>query len=105
MMLKEIIELREKVYDMSNGEFPLNTFFNDIRDNTSPTFNKELAYKDLKKVVERFEELEKVVEVSNRIIEKLERTLGKIKDEVECPYNQDCVSQCEDILKIINEVL
>ena len=98
MMFKEIIGLREKVYDMSNGEFPLNTFFNDIRDNTSPTFNKELAYKDLNLIANHITYME------DRL-EKLEKVLKEIKDSVICPYNQDCESQCEDILKIINEVL
>ena len=67
---KEISNLRDRVYNISNSMLPLNTFFNDIRDNTNPNFNKEAAYKDLEIIVERFEEsrsrlkkLEKVVEI------------------------------------------
>lgn len=126
MTSKEIEELREKVYEMSNGMLPLNTFFNDIRDNPNENYDKELAYEDLSIIVDyiiktrnRLEELEEGFENANEFIfnagqkygkqslelEKLKKALEEIKDNVICPYFQECESQCEDILKIINEVL
>ena len=75
MTSKEIEELREKVYEMSNGMLPLNTFFNDIRDNKSPTFNKELAYEDLSIIVDY------IIYMQNKL-EKLEKVNDVLKDKI-----------------------
>ena len=79
MNSKEIEELRKEVYEMSNSMLPLDMFFNDIRDNKSPTFNKELAYKDLREIVERFKELKKVNVVLHTRIHKLEEQNKKME--------------------------
>ena len=60
MTKEEIKELQARVYDISWSGFPLDTFFNDIRDNPSPNFNKELAYEDLKKIVDEVYRLRKL---------------------------------------------
>ena len=81
MNSKEIEELRKEVYEMSNSMLPLVMFFNDIRDNKSPTFNKELAYKDLREIVERFKELKKVNVVLHTRIHKLEEQNKALKSD------------------------
>lgn len=52
MTQKEINELKERCYAIGNTKFPLDTFFNDIRDNDNPKFNKDDAYEDLKLIVD-----------------------------------------------------
>ena len=62
MTSEEIKELEERTYAISWSGFPINTLFNDIRDNDSPRFNKALAYQDFKKIVDeiyRLKEIEK----------------------------------------------
>lgn len=75
MNSKEIEELREKVYEMSNSMLPLNTFFNDIRDNPNENYDKELAYNDLSIIVDyiiyirnRLEKLEEELKNANKFI-------------------------------------
>lgn len=70
MTSKEIEELRNKLLFISNSEFPLIDFFNDIAMNTNEKFNKDRAYEDLKKIADLFIyyhnktiKLEKVVEI------------------------------------------
>ena len=60
---KEIKKLQEKVYSLSFSGFPLDAFFNDIRDNQNPKFNKDLAYEDLKKIADEVYELRKIKKV------------------------------------------
>ena len=62
MTSEEIKELEERTYAISWSGFPINTLFNDIRDNDSPRFNKALAYQDFKKIIDeiyRLKEIEK----------------------------------------------
>lgn len=57
MTQKEIDDLRERVYSISNCMFPLDKFFNDIVKNKEPDFNKESAYNDLKLITDVIYEL------------------------------------------------
>lgn len=52
-------ELRKKCYEIGNSQFPIDVFYNDIRDNKAPNFNKEEAFKDLEKIVNYIESLKK----------------------------------------------
>lgn len=54
MNKEEIKLLQERTYAISNSLLPLNAFFNDIRDNDNPRFRKDLAYQDLKLIVDEF---------------------------------------------------
>ena len=47
-------ELREKISEVSNSEFPLIDFFNDIEMNTDKNFNTEQAYEDIEKIYNVF---------------------------------------------------
>ena len=67
MTQKETKELQERCYAIGNSKLPLDTFFNDIRDNPNPNFNKESAYEDLKLIVDeiyRLKEKEKPMKVN-----------------------------------------
>ena len=57
MNKEEIKELQEKTYAISWSGFPLDAFFNDIRDNPNPNFDKDSAYQDLKKIVDEIYKL------------------------------------------------
>lgn len=52
MTNKEIKELKERTYAIGWSGFPIDTLFNDIRDNNDPRFNKDLAYQDFKKIID-----------------------------------------------------
>ena len=107
MNSKEIEELREKVYKMSNSMLPLNTFFNDIRDNPNENYDKELAYNDLEIIVDRFEEYRKtneklnkrIIELEDKILKKGKELyiLGNEKDELE--ERNEKLEKVIDILK------
>ena len=47
-------ELKEKISEISNSEFPLIDFFNDIALNNNENFDKERAYEDIEKIYEVF---------------------------------------------------
>ena len=49
---KEIKELQDRTYAIGWSGFPIDTLFNDIRDNDNPRFNKDLAYQDFNKIVD-----------------------------------------------------
>lgn len=57
MTKEEIKQLEERVYAIGNSLFPIDAFFNDIRDNKDPRYNKDRAYKDLKLIVDKLQEL------------------------------------------------
>ena len=57
MTNKEIQELKERIYNISYSGFPLDSFFNDIEQNDNPRFNKDLAYKDIKLIVDEIYKL------------------------------------------------
>ena len=63
MNKEEIKLLQERTYAISNSLFPLNTFFNDIRDNDNPRFGKDLAYQDLKLIVDEFYRLREKIKI------------------------------------------
>lgn len=52
MTKEEIKELEERTYAIGWSGFPIDTLFNDIRDNNDPRFNKDLAYQDFKKIID-----------------------------------------------------
>lgn len=52
-------ELRQKIYEISNCEFPLDAFLNDVLYNTDPHFNKEIALRDIEKIYDTFNEFRK----------------------------------------------
>ena len=88
MINKEIQELKERIYDISYSGFPLDSFFNDIERNDNPRFNKDLAYKDLKLIVD---EIYKLKDKAKKYDER--ETPKKVKaeimsDYVECHYVQ-----------------
>lgn len=57
MTNEEIKELEERTYAIGWSEFPIDTLFNDIRDNNDPRFNRDLAYQDFKKVIDEIYKL------------------------------------------------
>lgn len=52
MIKEEIKQLEERVYAIGSSLFPIDIFFNDIRDNKDPKYNKDKAYEDLKLIVD-----------------------------------------------------
>lgn len=52
MTKEEIKQLEERVYAIGSSLFPIDVFFNDIRDNKDPRYNKDRAYEDLKLIVD-----------------------------------------------------
>lgn len=64
-------KLRERCYEIGNSEFPIDEFYNDIRDNSNPNFDKESAYKDLEKIVNYIEKLEKENQQLNQTIQTI----------------------------------
>lgn len=52
MTKEEIKQLEERVYAIGSSLFPIDAFFNDIRDNKDPRYNKDKAYEDLKLIVD-----------------------------------------------------
>lgn len=52
MTKEEIKQLEERVYTIGSSLFPIDVFFNDIRDNKNPKYNKDKAYEDLKLIVD-----------------------------------------------------
>ena len=52
MTNEEIKELEKRTYAIGWSWFPIDTLFNDIRDNNNPRFNKDLAYQDFKKIID-----------------------------------------------------
>ena len=73
--------LRKKCYKMGNSQFPIDVFYNDIRDNPNPNFDKELAYKDLEKVVNYIEDLRKENQELRKSIKSWDETAGNLLKE------------------------
>lgn len=81
MNKEEIKELQEKTYAISWSGFPLDAFFNDIRDNPNSNFDKDSAYQDLKKIVDKFY---KLIDKANKYDELTKTpTLEEVKKEWE----------------------
>lgn len=66
----EIIELRNICYSEGNTFFPIDTFFNDIRDNREEGFDKNQAYKDLWLIVDLFQYVHRKAEAFDIIKNK-----------------------------------
>ena len=71
--------LRKKCYKMGNSQLPLDVFYNDIRDN--PNFDKELAYKDLEKVVNYIEKLQNENKELRKSIKSWNENAGNLLKE------------------------
>ena len=82
-------KLRERCYEMGNSQLPLDAFFNDIRDNKAPNFNKAEAYADLEKIVDYIAKLQD----ENRELRK------SIKS-----WNENAGNQLREILKLKNVI-
>ena len=81
MTQKEINKLKERCYAIGNSKFPLDQFFNDIRDNDNPRYNKKQAYEDLKLIVDEIYRLrEKQKDYTLEEVEKLWKEIdyGKV---------------------------
>lgn len=59
---EELKELRDYCYSNGCSFFPVNTFFNDIRDNKEKNFDKNQAYKDLWAIILTTEDNRKAAE-------------------------------------------
>lgn len=84
---EEIEELQSLCYEHGNTCFPIDMFFNDIRDNKSPTFQKNQAYKDLwimmNVYLELFEEHEVFKILQRRAMINKDYWLMAIEHEIE----------------------
>lgn len=76
-MNKELETLRQRIYNISNSYFPLDSFFNDICNIKDNDYDKEQAYKDIEKICSLFEKLLKEQERK----EKLENALRDLLKE------------------------
>lgn len=66
---------------MGNSQFPIDVFYNDIRDNPNPNFDKELAYKDLEKVVNYIAKLQKENKELRNSIKSWDENAGNLLKE------------------------
>lgn len=83
----EVEELKQKVYEISNCEFPLDSFLNDVLRNTNPRFNKEMALRDIEKICDTFNEFRKENEELKermQVYEKYVSIRGMNNDELWC---------------------
>lgn len=64
--------LRDKCYEMGNSKLPVDVFYNDIRDNKAPNFNKDEAYADLEKIVDYIEKLQNESEELKATIKQMQ---------------------------------
>ena len=94
-------ELREKIFDISNSEFPLIDFFNDISLNDNEYFDTERAYKDIEKIFNVF------VYYKNKC-KQLEKENQGVKDDntrlwhsLECANNE--ISKFKTAINILNK--
>ena len=74
-------KLREKCYEMGNSKLPVDVFYNDIRDNKAPNFNKEEAYADLEKIVDYIEKLQKENQELRKSIKSWNENAGNLLKE------------------------
>lgn len=81
-MNAELEALRQRIYNISNSYFPLDSFFNDICNIEDKDYDKEQAYKDIEKICSLFEKLLKDQERK----EKLEKALNIFKYKIVNPY-------------------
>ena len=65
--------LRDKCYEMGNSKLPVDAFYNDIRDNKAPNFNKGEAYADLEKIVDYIEKLQSENEELKETIKQMQQ--------------------------------
>lgn len=77
-----VVELRDKCYEMGNSKLPVDAFYNDIRDNKASNFNKDEAYADLEKIVDYIEKLQNENEELKATIKQMQHN-KKTDDELE----------------------
>lgn len=65
MTKEEIKQLEERAYAIGSSLFPIDVFFNDIRDNKDPKYNKDRAYEDLKLIVDEIYRLKELLKEYN----------------------------------------
>jgi hypothetical protein len=65
--------LKEKAYKYGNSSFPIDTFYNDIRDNKSPTYDKESAFNGLEKIIDVFIQKDQQIAQLKKELEALQR--------------------------------
>lgn len=87
--------LRDKCYEMGNSKLPVDAFYNDIRDNKAPNFNKDEAYADLEKIVDYIEKLQNENEELKATIKQMQHNKKTdaeleevIHDEYKHIYNE-----------------
>lgn len=52
MEIKRLEKLKKKTYDITNSEFPIGDFLNDILRNRDENYNKEKALEDFEKIID-----------------------------------------------------
>ena len=105
---KEIQELKERVYAISYSGFPLDAFFNDIRNVSDPRFNEMAAYRDLKLIVDKIYDLREKAKKYDEKETPKKPIMKPIKNEYTgefekypfCPVCDNCV---EHISKYCDE--
>lgn len=80
LSFEEIEELRKLCYEYGNSWCPISDFFNDIERTTSPSYNKNQAYKDLWLIVLIIIDKSKELERYNLIKKVLDGATVYVKD-------------------------
>lgn len=92
-------ELKEKICEISNSEFPLIDFFNDIELNNNENFNKERAYKNNEVMTRDLNEL------INRNLELKQENQGVADDNTRLWHSLECANNENAKLKKAIEIL
>lgn len=72
--------LQQKIYEISNSELPLNSFYNDIQRNKQKNFNKEMALKDLEKIAGFIIDLQQKLEVYKKALKDVCEDISLYED-------------------------
>lgn len=95
-------QLRKKCYEMGNSQLPLDVFFNDIRDNKAPNFNKAEAYADLEKIVDYIAKLQDENKELRNSIKSWDETAGNLlKENRKLKKAIDILKEAVDEIEII----
>lgn len=75
MEIKRLEKLKKKTYGITNSEFPIGDFLNDILRNRDENYNKEKALEDFEKIIDvvlylrnqnhTLESIKKILEAKN----------------------------------------
>lgn len=103
---KEIKELQDRTYAIGWSGFPIDTLFNDIRDNNNPRFNKDLAYQDFKKIVDEIYRLRALVEAweiaKNKSVDLYDVKTSQDTEEFNCDLYKDYQLTEDEFCKLKN---